>query len=63
MKGLRRLPPGMIFSITMAPVSAAMAARLPTPTQNMTSIKAQQQPRQYPPWRKPNCQAGFTPLR
>ncbi len=48
MTGLRRLPPGTVFSITMAPVSAAIPARLPTPTPNMTSIKAQQQPRQNP---------------
>jgi hypothetical protein len=57
MTGLRRLPPGTVFSITMTPVSAAMPARLPMPTPNMTNIKAQQQPRQYPPWRNPRCHA------
>ncbi len=48
MTGLSRCPPGEVFSTTMTSVSTAIDSRLPTPRPNITSINAQQLPRQKP---------------
>ena len=42
-----------VFSYTISAVSAAIHTRLATPAANITSISAQQQPRQKMPWRAP----------
>src|SRR6476620_5660659 len=42
--GLKSVPRRVSFSITMTPASANIHAMLPTPTPNITSISAQQQP-------------------
>jgi len=52
---------GADFSIVMTPVRPAIQARLPTPTANIISISAQQQPRQKSPWRRPSSQARPAP--
>ena len=46
MTGLSRCLPGEVFSTIMTSVSTAIDSRLPTPRPNITSINAQQLPRQ-----------------
>lgn len=61
--GRNRSPPGNVFSTTITPVNAAIGARLPTLTPNMTNIRVQQQPRQKRPCRSPRRQAAPVPDR
>ena len=44
----------VIFSIVMTTPSAAIQTTFMAPTANITSIIAQQQPRQYSPCRRPS---------
>lgn len=57
------MPAGPVFSRRTNSVSAATQKRFITPTTNKTHISAQQQPRQWAPWRIPMCSAPSAPSR
>ena len=61
--GTARSPDGRVFSWTIRAVSSAIQIRLATPAANMTSISAQQQPRQKRPWPAPSRKPAAAPRR
>src|SRR5438552_1696413 len=56
-------PPGSDFSTTMTTASAPIHARCATPTANINSMSAQQQPRQNRPWPTPSRRPPRRPRR
>ena len=54
-------PQRVVFSATITAVSATIHHRLPAPVANITSINAQQHPKQNMPWRTPSHQRSGHP--